>query len=461
MDKQQFIEILAEPSGYARLKLSMKLHPKQAAILDTLFSKRKTKVSALFGNELGKTSICGVASILYALEMRNAFVVSTSGTFRQIVKQLIPAMRQYSSLFPANWEFLESSIKINGETRYIGFQTQDPGRWQGWHGTLDRPLYIFTDESAALDDNVFESIARCNPDYLLCAGSPLNPEGVFYSINNEPNMIKQFHHFRMSKFEALKSDGWWIDKQDLENMIEMWGKDNPLILSSVYAEFATNIQGGVITLADLEKSYRNPVIPDSSYGNHIGIDLAAGGGETVIAARIGNEVSIVKAWRERDTMSQARQIVNELELLKQKYNIKPSDVSADADGLGLPIIQRIKELGWVINEFHGNATAKDTGCKNLITDCWINACRKIRNGTISIPNDQELKLQLTSRKSFMNSSGKLQLESKEDMKARGVPSPDRADAVAMSISEPTSGILSSIRVPTSANLPTARRYAIF
>ena len=54
---------------------------------------------------------------------------------------------------------------------------------------------------------------------------------------------------------------------------------------------------------------------------------------------------------------------------------------------------------------------------------------KIEKGEIILPNDPELVAQLTSRRGWPDSKGRLQLESKADMRSRGLASPDRADAV--------------------------------
>ena len=187
-----------KPSLYSKFRLKLNLHPTQAAVLDSLFEKPKNKVSLKACNESGKTSHVIAPAILYALEMRNSIVVSTSATFRQITKQLIPYLKQYSGNYPS-WEFLDNSIKINGETRYIGFATTEDAKFQGYHEKPDNPLLIIVDEAAGVKDDIFQSIGRCNPTWLLVAGSPLSPEGVFYSIETEPNMYKQFIHFKYKK----------------------------------------------------------------------------------------------------------------------------------------------------------------------------------------------------------------------------------------------------------------------
>ena len=114
-DKEAYLlAIASSPSAYAKGRLKMNLHPTQVVVLDAIFEKKHSKVSFRCGNETGKTSFVGAASILYVLEMKNAMCVSTSATFRQITKQLIPALKQYANLYP-KWEFLDNAIKINGK----------------------------------------------------------------------------------------------------------------------------------------------------------------------------------------------------------------------------------------------------------------------------------------------------------------------------------------------------------
>ena len=57
----------------------------------------------------------------------------------------------------------------------------------------------------------------------------------------------------------------------------------------------------------------------------------------------------------------------------------------------------------------------------------------MENQEIEIEEDSETFAQLSSRKYFLASNGKLELESKKEMKKRGLDSPDRGDAAALSV----------------------------
>ena len=441
IEKQQLlIKALSIPSGYAKFKLRMKLHPKQAEILDALFLKDQSKVLFLAANGIGKTSIIGVASILYAIDVLNCTVVSTSATYRQVVSQLVPQLKKYAHLYP-KWQFNDAAIKVNGVDKYLGYSSSDDAKTQGFHQYDNEKLLFIVDEAAGIRDSIYQGVIRCNPTYLLVMGSPIGPEGFFYEACTNEQKSRDFKKFKITKYDCLEKDGWWIKQEEIDFVVNMYGMDHIMTKSNVFAEFGKDIENCIISFSDVESALRTSAIPDYTNGKHVALDFAAGGDSNVIVFRNGNEVKIIKEWKDKDTMSACYTFLQELEKLKKDFNLQANEVTGDADGMGGPICDRLKQLGWNINRFHGNSTSTDIDCKNLITDCWINLAKKIRARQLILPNNQEFKLQLTSRKSFMNQSGKLCLESKEDMRSRGIPSPDIADAVAMACSNPKSGIL--------------------
>jgi hypothetical protein len=70
---------------------------------------------------------------------------------------------------------------------------------------------------------------------------------------------------------------------------------------------------------------------------------------------------------------------------------------------------------------------------------WSNLKAVLEQGRFSLPDRDSLQADLVSCGYKYRSDGKLLLESKEDMRRRGVPSPDEGDAVALCFSEPSGG----------------------
>jgi hypothetical protein len=116
--------------------------------------------------------------------------------------------------------------------------------------------------------------------------------------------------------------------------------------------------------------------------------------------------------------------------LFEEQGLNSGQICGDGSGLGKPICDRLKEEGWFVRPINNGAPAHDSNhYQNLAAQIWAEGARLIEKGEIILPDDDLLRSQLTTRRASLNSRGQVQLESKESMKRRGCPSPDRADAV--------------------------------
>ena len=185
------------PALYSERELRQKLHPKQAAVLEDLFSRRGSRVAWRCSNEVGKTSRVASTAVLYALDVLDVHHChfSTAGVWMAGSRATRAAqLKKHSHRFP-KWTFNESDITINGQKRYVGFSTRDEGFAQGFHRDDGRPLVAIIDEAAAVRDVIFDGIEdRCNPDHLLIMGSPLDPSGRFYDIETKLSRFYTHHH---------------------------------------------------------------------------------------------------------------------------------------------------------------------------------------------------------------------------------------------------------------------------
>lgn len=449
---QVFIDALATPSGYARVFLDFKLHPKQARVLDDLFCKPKQRLALFAANEIGKTSRCAVAAILFALHIKKMRVQMTSGSDRQLKEQLVPNLKRLSHKYTSlGWEFLDRSIKVNGINQFLAYAARDEGTFQGFHeetsGNNPIEQLILLDESAAVRDEILGAAEdRCNPTYLLFMGSPLDPVGKFYRMSRELSAFYSIH--RITKLDCLKSKGGWIDDHDVARMIskncslpiEVAAKivqtgdhgglvKDPLTLSSVFAEFSSFVANAMLTLTEYEKCLENPPAERGS-DRHGFMDFAGGRAKNVFAVRRGNRIWIEKAWVEPNEMTAVGEFVYLLKKLEREIGLLPEEVDGDGDGLGGPMVRRIQELGYPINDFHGGQAARfDDQNGNAWAEAWRTTASRIKECSIILPRDEALRGQLLGRKVKRNSRGLFMLESKEEMQLDGRPSPDEGDAV--------------------------------
>jgi hypothetical protein len=105
------------------------------------------------------------------------------------------------------------------------------------------------------------------------------------------------------------------------------------------------------------------------------------------------------------------------------------DIGGD-EGYGHQLMDRMQEENFYLQRFNNGSPATRTEIyTNLAAEWWSTVSQLIERRQIIIPNDEKLIAQLTSRRKQYDSKGRERLESKAELRARGVESPDRADAL--------------------------------
>lgn len=429
--------ILATPAGYARGILGLKLYDWQADLLNTAL-ETPGLTSARCCNEAGKTTNVAAPAVLYVLSVfRGSQVVVTSGAWRQVKHQLFPAIARHAPKLPG-WSFNDTFVRTPWGSTCLGFSTDDAGLFEGFHvgpeGHRDTPLLIIFDEAKSIDESIFIAGDRCRPTWVFMMSSTGVCTGRFY----------QSHTSQRSLYRTRKI-GWrqcpHIAEENYQRDVLKYGANHWFIQSAYEAEFSEDGAGGlVMTLRHVEDCLANPVAQRTG-SRHGFCDFAAGRAENVFADRIGNVVEIVRAWADRNTMAAVGEFISLF--LQRGYTPETAYlISGDADGLGGPMLDRLAELGWHLTRWHGNAPAGDKRVYgNRNAEVWANGAGKIARRHVHLPNDQQLIEQLTARMWKRVSDGSLLLESKEDMAKRGLPSPDKADAVLGCMEEPALGVV--------------------
>jgi len=115
---------------------------------------------------------------------------------------------------------------------------------------------------------------------------------------------------------------------------------------------------------------------------------------------------------------------------------QPSAVFIDEVGIGAGVVDQLRDLGHhVIGVNAGESASEPTKYRNLRAEMW-DKMRQWLQDTGMLPDDPELCAQLTGLEYGYTVHEQLQLERKEDMKARGLASPDRGDALALTFARP-------------------------
>ena len=434
--QEEILEDLSKPSAFASNVLGINLYDWQRKVLRDL-EPRDCRVALRAANGSGKTStVISAILIWHALVYPRSIAVTTAGVFRQVESQLWPSLRNHIAKLGGAWEVTSGEIRYlhpNGNTsRIIGYSATDPGRAEGWHAEDHEyhPLLMVVDEAKTVADPLFEAISRCQPTRLLIASSPGGTSGAFYrAFTKEANM--------WSKHAVTAFDCPHITQNQIDEVIQRYGEKHPLTRSMIYGEFVDiGLESLVISLTQLQNCYNTP--PRFRPGVRIaGVDFAAGGDQNVICISDGNKILPMIAWREKDTMAAVGRFIVEF----KKAGLEANNIYADASGMGMVMCDALAESGWVVNRVNFGATAYDSNAyTNRSAEMWYGMAKKIEDAEIILPEDEDLTAQLTCRRTITNSKGKLGVESKDSMRARGIASPDRADALALCLSSSNVGL---------------------
>ena len=154
-----------------------------------------------------------------------------------------------------------------------------------------------------------------------------------------------------------------------------------------------------------------------------------GDDEFAIGLRQGLSFRILRTMPKNDNDLVAARVVADLE-----DEHKADAVFVDA-GYGTGIVSAGQGMGrdWTLVWFAG--ASADIGCLNKRAEMWKAARDWLKSGG-ALPDDPQLRDELQAPEIVPRADGKVQIESKKDMKARGVPSPNRADALVLSFAFP-------------------------
>jgi hypothetical protein len=239
--------LLASPYGFIRGVLRLTTYPWLDALYHDLDSPGAVAVRVC--NGAGKTTrISGPIALWHASVFPGSLVVVTAGVFRQIKEQFFPELRTYAKLF-AGAVFLDASVTFSNGSRILGFSTDEPGNFEGFHNDH---LLVIVDEAKSVPDAIFEAIERCQPQRTLFISSPGSPRGTFYHAFTRDR--KHYRPHIITAHDCPHLSPAWIEQQ-----IDKHGMDSPLVRSMIFAEFMEQDSlHAPLTLAQLDRCLRNP-----------------------------------------------------------------------------------------------------------------------------------------------------------------------------------------------------------
>ena len=344
-------------------------------------------------------------------------------------------------VMPAKWiaELVERDLKKG--TRYWSVEgrlwsEENPDSYAGVHNH-DGVMVIF-DEASGIPDPIWSVTAgfftENTPNrFWFAFSNPRRNEGYFYECFNAKR-----NFWATQSIDARQVED--TDKAVYEQIIEEYGADSPQARIEVYGQFPADGDDQFIPPSLVDEAATRPRYKDETAPIVLGVDPARSGNDsTVIVARQGRDIVAIKRYKGEDTMEIVGRVIDAIE------EFRPALVVLDEGGLGYGILDRLKEQRYKVRGVNfGWKSSKPAMWQNKRAEMWGDMRQWLR--TASIPNDRMLKSDLCSPQYKTNSSGSIALEAKKDMKARGLASPDAADALAVTFAYPVASRESRVKM---------------
>jgi hypothetical protein len=429
----------------------------QREVLAAIPVKRRVSVRGPHG--LGKTSTTALAILWFALTRdqagRDWKCVTTAGAWRQLIQYLWPEIHKWARLI--RWdevgrgaldprsELLTLTLKLRHGSAFA-VASDNAELIEGAHA--DSVMYVF-DESKAIAADTFDAAegafsgageGSTNEAYALAMSTPGEPNGRFYDIHRRAPGLNDWWPRHVTKEEAIAAGR--ISREWCNQRRDQWG-DSAVYHNRVEGEFHSSDEDGVIPLSWVEAANERWRAWDEAGRPHIegpravGVDVARSGSDkTVLAIRHGMVITELRHAAKEDTMQTTGRTKGLLDANPNMHAV------VDVIGIGAGVVDRLREQRYQVEGFNASeaTTRRDVsgelGFTNRRSASWWNLRELLDPDSghdVALPPDDLLTGDLTAPHWRVMSGGRIQVESKADIKKRIGRSTDDGDGVAMAL----------------------------
>lgn len=445
-----------DPVAFLEDMLDMECDEWQAEVAADISEHPKVAVKS--GQGVGKTALEAGLIIWFLACRPYAKVVATAPTMQQLYDILWAEIDKWlrSSMASNLLTWTKTKVYMNGDSErwFATAKTATkPENMQGFHE--DHMLFV-VDEASGVADCIMEAILGTltgEDNKLLLMGNPNRIDGVFYDAFNKDR--DKFKTHTVSSRNSKRTS-----RDNIAMLESKYGKDSDVCRVRIDGQFPKGSLDSFISLetVELASSKDNQIRQadiDAAKTLHIGVDVARfGDDKTVITPRVSAKVFEFRKFSKKDTMETAGNVIACCkEYMRRFPGVKKCMIKVDDSGVGGGVTDRLKEvikdekLPYMVIPVNNGSAATDAYYFNLGAQLWghvkelleSNFSNKMQGKNdvqIELPNDEEMIKQLSIRKYHMTSKGKIQLESKDEMKKRGLGSPDTADSLSLALHEP-------------------------
>lgn len=417
------------------------------AIRDGLLSPGQAiQLATVSGHGVGKSALVSWI-ILWAIStFRDTVGVVTANTETQLKTKTWVQLGKWHRLFIASEMFKLTATSLFSPERertwridMVPWSERNTEAFAGLHNQGKRILLVF-DEASAIPDMIWETsegaLTDANTQILWAVfGNPTRNSGRFREC-----FPGQRHSRSWKTFQVDSREVSFTNRQQIKNWEDAYGEDSDFFRVRVRGVFPRAGSSEFISLEAVAEAATREAVANLRDPLILGVDVARfGDDESVIFFRKGRDGRTFPPIRLRgvDTVSLAGRVADEF------LTRRADAIFVDGGGVGGGVVDQLRSLHIPVTEVQFGSKADGygyisgdggTAYANKRAEIWGAMRAWLEHG--AIPDLTDLRAQLVGPTYGFNIRNEIQLERKEDMKKRGLESPDLADALALTFSMP-------------------------
>ena len=388
------------------------------------------KISIRSGHGVGKSTTASWAMLWFLLTQYPVKVVVTAPTSAQLYDALFAELKRWVKELPPTIQDLldvkqeRIELKASSTEAFISARTSRAEQPEALQGVHSENVMLVADEASGVPEAVFEAAAGSMSGHnalTILLGNPVRSSGFFFETHNR--LKDEWWTKRVSCEDSAR-----VSQEYIDDMKSRYGEESNAYRIRVLGEFPRSDDDTIIPMELLESAKHRDTRAYEDAPIIWGLDVARFGSDSsVLCKRQSNVVHTLERWRNLDLMQLTGAVVAQYEACDHKS--RPTEILVDSIGLGAGVVDRLMELKLPARGINVSESPAMGGTYlNLRAELWHKAKAWLEKRDCKIPNNEDLIGELATVRYTFTSNGKIKIESKDDIRKRGLKSPDMADA---------------------------------
>jgi hypothetical protein len=400
------------------------------------FARGFTRHSIKSGHGVGKSCLAAWVVLWFCCTRAPFKCALTAPSAPQLFDVLWPELLKWMSRMPEQWQALwdvtadHITLKSDREC-FVTARTSRPETPEAMAGLHSANILLVADEASGIDEKVYEAASgsmSSSGAITLLIGNPTRDSGFFWRTHTLER--DRWRCMTVSSAESTR-----VDPAYVAEMSQRYGPESNAFRVRVLGQFPAGSDDTFIPGELVDSAMNRDTVLDTGAPILWGLDCARFGADaSVLIKRQGACVTEPpRRWRNIDLMVLAGAVKHEFDLAQAS---RPSLIAIDSIGIGAGVVDRLQEQGLpVLGVNVAESPANANNYMRLRDELWARMREWLATRTVRLPRDDQMRDDLVSARYTFSSTGKLQIESKESMRRRGLPSCDSADALMLTLAQ--------------------------